>query len=378
MKILLIAHTYAPAANGVAQIVTQLAETLAKRGHRVTVATQHHHKRQHRWHNGVEVRSFDITGNAVAGIKGQLKDYQDFIQNGDWDVQHHHGCQIWGFDALFEWLKQQKNRKIVVTPHGFSQLQNPAWQNYFADLRQLLPHIHHFTSLSAQSEEAKFLETSVANWQVISNGIWPEEFLPNVTMPTNLREKWGINERFWLLNVSNHVSTKGHKMLHQLARQFPEATVSNLGQPIAAERWGLGKWGLKLPCYYDCLWQQFWQPNYTTRRVPRLNVIQSYQQADLFVLTSRWEGAPVVLLEAMAASLPWVAYAVGNVHELRGGLIVSSATAFVEAVRELQHNPQMRQQLGQEGYAQVIEKYNMHRVIDQYEKLYFELATTPY
>ena len=48
-----------------------------------------------------------------------------------------------------------------------------------------------------------------------------------------------------------------------------------------------------------------------------------------FCSRRRIECAPVVILEAMAAGVPWVSYDVGNVRELAGG---SSSTAFDELV----------------------------------------------
>lgn len=372
MKILIVAHTYPPAQNGVAHVAAQLAEHLAQRGHAVTVATQHHSQRTFTQLNGVKVVSFRTTGNAVAGIRGEVRAYQDFIKNGDWDIQHHHACQIWGFDALFDWFKTQKSRKIVVTPHGFSEITNPDWQPYFAQLAALVPHIEYFTSLSGQSDEARFLQKIGAQWHVVPNGVSLAEF-ENPPPIVDLRTKWGIGGRFWLLNVSNHVATKSHKTLHELARRLPEIAITNLGQPIPIERWNLGKMGLMLPCYYACLYQQLRLANYFTRRDPRATVVAAYQQADLFVLPSVWEAAPLVILEAMAAGLPWVAHEVGNVGELRGGLVVQNQTQLTEAIQTLRQDAPLRQQLGAEGRAQIAHSYNLNHTTAQYCSLYEEV-----
>lgn len=81
-------------------------------------------------------------------------------------------------------------------------------------------------------------------------------------------------------------------------------------------------------------------------------VLKRYATADLFVLPSRWEGSPNVILEAMAYGLPVVATSVGGVRDIiidgKEGLLVPSdeEAAMAEALGKLLTDAGLRQQLG--------------------------------
>lgn len=84
-----------------------------------------------------------------------------------------------------------------------------------------------------------------------------------------------------------------------------------------------------------------------------------YAAADLVLHTSHWEGCPLIVLEAMSAGLPVVAYAVGGVveqvHAGRTGHLVprGDVEMVCEWVRALARNPARRARMGEAARARV-------------------------
>jgi glycosyltransferase involved in cell wall biosynthesis len=109
--------------------------------------------------------------------------------------------------------------------------------------------------------------------------------------------------------------------------------------------------------------------------VPRL-----MNAADGYVMSSFYEGLPMVLLEASASGLPIVATDVGGNRELvlngQTGYLVSprDAEALSAAMRRLMNMPvESRNQLGVRGRERVLALYSLDRVVDQWEQLYVNL-----
>jgi glycosyltransferase involved in cell wall biosynthesis len=99
-----------------------------------------------------------------------------------------------------------------------------------------------------------------------------------------------------------------------------------------------------------------------------------------FVLSSRWEGMPNVVLEAMAAGLPVVAFDVEGVRELlverETGWIVSpeDAPALAAALRELLGDPAGGRKRGLAGVERVQALFTWERVCAAYSRLYLEMC----
>jgi glycosyltransferase involved in cell wall biosynthesis len=102
--------------------------------------------------------------------------------------------------------------------------------------------------------------------------------------------------------------------------------------------------------------------------------------ADAFVLSSAWEGMPLVVGEAMAMEKPVVATDVGGVAELVGnaGALVppKSPRALAEAMLGVMRMPEeQRQSMGDAARERICHHFDMNAKADEWEELYSQLLS---
>jgi len=101
--------------------------------------------------------------------------------------------------------------------------------------------------------------------------------------------------------------------------------------------------------------------------------------ADGVILPSRWEGLPLVLLEAMARGRPIVATAVGGVADaledgVSGTLVPpNDIGALAAALEHLHRRADRAWRLGQVAAEVARDRFSWHAVVDEFESVYDEV-----
>lgn len=100
---------------------------------------------------------------------------------------------------------------------------------------------------------------------------------------------------------------------------------------------------------------------------------------DVFLLTSRNEGTPVALIEAMASGVPGVSTDVGGVKDVIGGRDSGRTAPFGDAdglareIIELLGDAALRAVMGERARARVLAQYDINRLVNDIAVLYREL-----
>lgn len=104
-----------------------------------------------------------------------------------------------------------------------------------------------------------------------------------------------------------------------------------------------------------------------------------YHSLDALLMTSDFEGTPMVLLEAMACGLPVVASAVDGVAEVcthgKDAMLVqpSSCQSFANQVEALLLDETQRRKLGSEARKTILNRYEIRGLVRRIEGIYAEL-----
>ena len=184
-----------------------------------------------------------------------------------------------------------------------------------------------------------------------------------------VREEFGLDARRRLIGVVGRLHPpKGHEdLLLALARLDPglrrdlSCLVVGAGVLEAALRQRVAELGLQ-----DCV-------IFTGLRtdVPRL-----VAALDVFAMPSHWEGLPIALLEAMAASRPVLCTRVGGIPDVvqhgDNGLLVESGDVdgLRGGIERLLRDPQLAARLAARARATVIERFDITRTAGAYNRLH--------
>lgn len=367
MRILSTVEFYYPHVGGSERVVQRISEGLARRGHRVTVATGWDPARRGDELNGVRVEQFRVRGNHAWGMTGEVSRYQQWLLSERFDLIMNYAAQSWATDAALPVLGRLGAARVLATCgfSGMHGIRRPLYARYYRMLRE---RIRDYDALvyhaDAGADVAFGRRYGPADQVVIPNGADGREFAEGTA---GFRDRFGIGPGRLLLHVGNHHRVKGHGGLVRLL-----AGLRGLDVVLALIGEDPGGWQ---SCWPACVRAARREPRLLLlRALPRADVVAAFLEADLVVLTSRFEAAPLVLVEAMAAGVPFVSYRVGNAPALPGGVVVTGLTEMVQAVRDLLSDDARRRALGHAGREYQRRMLDWEAIVDRYETLFHSLV----
>jgi glycosyltransferase involved in cell wall biosynthesis len=389
LKILITTFTYPPNADGVAEATAVLAQGLARQGHAVTVATEFHPQRKPNAPDAnPRVEQFKITGNSNwrIGIRGETDAYQKFLRNFSGDLVVFENWDVWCTHLAVPCLEQIKAKKVLVShgyvshiwkrhrkfPWGLGQ-----WMGGWPSLLKtpfLMRKFHQVVFLSQRRDWGRFFDHRIARWtgfkrfSIIPNGAFAREFNDD-TLP-DFRRDFGIGPGLMILCVAQYCDGKNQLLAVRAFRRakLADATLVLIGNEFNDYTEQVRRRDDELQKEFPAgrvVWPE---------KLNRKQICAAYRAADLFILPSKTEAQPIVLLEAMASHTPWLSTDVGCVSELPGGIVVRTEDEMVNRLHELAGSTTRRQKLAAEGWAASQETYDWEQVVAAYQQLITKLC----
>jgi glycosyltransferase involved in cell wall biosynthesis len=311
---------------------------------------------------GVEFLSLEMR-KGLADPRGWIR-FQRWLWRERPDVVHAHlPHAAW----LARWSRLTAPVPVVIDTLHSSHTGTLGRRLGYACSRWLTDHVTAVSQATAASHLAAGM-VSENNLSVLGNGIELYAWRPDARTRTAARRELGLADEFLWLAVGRLDAVKDYQALLNAFARVPETArllIAGSG-PLQSElvqqaaRLGLGE------------------------RVRFLGfepqVKRWMKAADGFILTSRYEGLPMVLLEAGACGLPVVATDVAGSREVvvigvTGWLArVGDAGALAKAMAKLMQMPsEKRRAMGERARRHVVEQFGLETVLDMWEQLYAEL-----
>ena len=187
----------------------------------------------------------------------------------------------------------------------------------------------------------------------------------------DVRGEFGANDRPLLVTIGRYVEQKNQALLLEAL-----ARLRRRGLDFMALIVGAGPLEDELNGRIDALGLR----DHCVLTGERSDALDLIAAGDLFVLSSAWEGLPLVVLEAMMLSRPIVSTAVDGVRDVivpdRTGVLVppSDPDALADALERVLGDAELRARLGEAAAEHVDRLCSPETMVDRYAAIYMSVT----
>ena len=224
-------------------------------------------------------------------LKGYLNGLKDIIKKNKYDVIHVHGNSgMMLMEALL--AKRYKIPKIIIHCH------NTTCDHKILNAFLKFPMKVLATDLIACSVQSGKWLYGHSKYEVLNNAINYEMFKFNEQIRKKVREELNIKDKFALGHIGSFIEQKNHDFLIDIFYEFQKEH-SDCVLLLVSD-------GPKFKDIKDKVKNLNIEDKVIfAGRNENVNIF--YQVMDVYLMPSKWEGLPLVMIEAQACSLPVIA-----------------------------------------------------------------------
>lgn len=366
---LTVLHALAPArVGGLESVVAGLTSGLAERGHRVTVASVlepdvgEHEFIEAVGAEGVTIERVEVPHRAY---HVEVRKVRQILERAAPDVVHTHGYRA---DVVTGTVARWHGLPVVSTVHGFTE--GGARNRFYERLQRIA--LRRFDAVIAVSGplRRRLIMDDVGEPRVhLVRNAWTR--CRTLLDREKARVRLGLSEEGFVVGWVGRLSgEKGPDVfleaMTRLVRQHDEvvATMIGGGPELSNLRSRVATLGLE-----DLI--------HLPGRIA--GAAELFRAFDVFVLSSRTEGTPVTLFEAMEAGVPVVATRVGGVPDVvrdqREALLVPSEdpAALACSVRSVYRDPDAARERARRAVRRLRTEFAADPWLDRHEGIYREV-----
>jgi glycosyltransferase involved in cell wall biosynthesis len=290
------------------------------------------------------------------------------------DIVHTHSSKAGIIGRLAAWAAGVKI--IVHTYHGFGfhDFQNPLVKKNYVLLERLCSHFTHALIFVSRSNWDYALKNGIgpeSRFHLIRSGVDLSRFPVKVEDRALKKKELGFDsEALLVVSIGNLKPQKNPldfvATAARVSEEIPQARFLFIGD--GSLRFKAENFARELGVFKKIRFPGW-----------RKDAAEWLAVADVFVLTSLWEGLPRALVEAMKSGLPCAAYAVDGISEMirdgENGFIipVKDVESLSKRVIDLLRDPELRRKMGLQAAKSIAEEFDINRMVQEQETLYAEL-----
>lgn len=369
MKILILSHEYPPIGGGGANACMYLSRQYTELGHHVTIISA--------WYEGLKEEEVD-EGVHIFRVRSQRKHKEccSFMEMVSYlfkawpavvqleEAHHFDICQVFfGIPSgPLGYLLKKRYKVPYIIRFGGGDI--PGFQKRFTVIYKIIgPFLkiiwQNANALIANSDGLKKLAMdfySKNEITIIHNGVDTNKFYP-LSDAKSISDSQNIN----ILFVSRLIERKGLQFIIPLLSYIQEKSKKRIQLTVVGDgpyREELVKLTKQNSCEdFVCFEGQ----------KDKNELLSYYQTADIFILPSKKEGMPNVVLEAMACGLPIIMSPCEGSEELiTNNGIVSTIDAFADNLVKLCEDKELRYRMGQNSVCNVENNFRWEGIAQKY------------